>query len=68
MAWHFSAERHARQKRKGEAQEPYVNHLAGVAELMATATDYLVVPCVLLVEPLVVGNVWFRYIVVENRF
>lgn len=38
-AWKFSAERHAKQKRKGEAQEPYVNHLAEVAELVATATE-----------------------------
>src|ERR1700694_2091004 len=38
-AWNFSAERHAKQKRKGEAQEPYVNHLAEVAELVATATE-----------------------------
>lgn len=38
-AWNFSAQRHAKQKRKGEAQEPYVNHLAEVAELVAVATD-----------------------------
>jgi len=38
-AWNFSAERHAKQRRKGEAQEPYVNHLAEVAELVATATE-----------------------------
>jgi len=38
-AWNFSAMRHAKQKRKGEAQEPYINHLAEVAELVATATD-----------------------------
>jgi guanosine-3',5'-bis(diphosphate) 3'-pyrophosphohydrolase len=38
-AWNFSAERHAKQKRKGDAQEPYVNHLAEVAELVATATE-----------------------------
>jgi (p)ppGpp synthase/HD superfamily hydrolase len=38
-AWHFSAERHVRQRRKGEAQEPYVNHLAEVAEMVATATE-----------------------------
>jgi HD domain len=38
-AWNFSAERHAKQKRKGEAKEPYVNHLAEVAELVATATE-----------------------------
>src|SRR6478672_3102073 len=38
-AWNLSAERHAKQKRKGEAQEPYVNHLAEVAELVATATE-----------------------------
>jgi (p)ppGpp synthase/HD superfamily hydrolase len=38
-AWNFSAQRHVNQKRKGEAQEPYVNHLAEVAELVATATE-----------------------------
>jgi GTP diphosphokinase / guanosine-3',5'-bis(diphosphate) 3'-diphosphatase len=38
-AWNFSAERHAKQRRKGEAQEPYVNHLAEVAELVAIATE-----------------------------
>ena len=38
-AWNFSAKRHAKQRRKGEAQEPYVNHLAEVAELVATATE-----------------------------
>lgn len=38
-AWHFAAQRHASQKRKGEAQEPYVNHLAEVAELVAMATE-----------------------------
>jgi (p)ppGpp synthase/HD superfamily hydrolase len=36
--WNFSAERHVNQRRKGEAQEPYVNHLAEVAEMVATAT------------------------------
>ena len=38
-AWNFAAERHVKQKRKGEAQEPYVNHLAEVAEMVATATE-----------------------------
>jgi (p)ppGpp synthase/HD superfamily hydrolase len=38
-AWNFAAQRHVKQKRKGEAQEPYVNHLAEVAELVATATQ-----------------------------
>jgi GTP diphosphokinase / guanosine-3',5'-bis(diphosphate) 3'-diphosphatase len=38
-AWNFSANRHAKQKRKGDAQEPYVNHLAEVAELVAMATE-----------------------------
>ena len=38
QAWHFSTQRHANQRRKGEAQEPYVNHLAEVAELVAMAT------------------------------
>jgi GTP diphosphokinase / guanosine-3',5'-bis(diphosphate) 3'-diphosphatase len=38
-AWNFSADRHAKQKRKGDAQEPYVNHLAEVGELVAIATE-----------------------------
>jgi GTP diphosphokinase / guanosine-3',5'-bis(diphosphate) 3'-diphosphatase len=38
-AWHFAAQRHSAQRRKGKAQEPYVNHLAEVAELVATATE-----------------------------
>ena len=38
-AWNFAAQRHASQRRKGKAQKPYVNHLAEVAELVATATD-----------------------------
>src|ERR1017187_8946931 len=38
-AWYFAAQRHTTQKRKGKAQEPYVNHLAEVAELVATATE-----------------------------
>jgi GTP diphosphokinase / guanosine-3',5'-bis(diphosphate) 3'-diphosphatase len=38
-AWNFSADRHAKQRRKGDAQEPYMNHLAEVAELVATATE-----------------------------
>lgn len=38
-AWRLAAERHAAQRRKGAAQEPYVNHLAEVAELVALATE-----------------------------
>ncbi len=38
-AWRFAAERHAHQRRKGEAAEPYVNHLAEVADLVARATE-----------------------------
>ncbi len=34
----FAADRHADQRRKGEAQEPYINHLAEVALLTAEAT------------------------------
>ena len=37
-AFRFAAERHAGQRRKGAAGEPYVNHLAEVAELVAEAT------------------------------
>ena len=38
-AWNFAAERHTEQRRKGAIEEPYVNHLAEVAELVAVATD-----------------------------
>ncbi len=38
-AWNFAAERHVHQRRKGETAEPYVNHLAEVAELVAMATS-----------------------------
>ena len=34
----FAARRHVNQKRKGLAGEPYFNHLAEVAMLLATAT------------------------------
>jgi guanosine-3',5'-bis(diphosphate) 3'-pyrophosphohydrolase len=36
LAADFAARRHAGQKRKGKAQEPYVNHLAEVAHLLAS--------------------------------
>ena len=38
-ALRFAAERHSTQRRKGQAKEPYVNHLAEVAELVAKATE-----------------------------
>jgi guanosine-3',5'-bis(diphosphate) 3'-pyrophosphohydrolase len=37
----FAAEKHAAQKRKGAAAEPYVNHLIEVAELVAGSSDEL---------------------------
>ena len=37
-AYHFAAARHVHQRRKGEAAEPYMNHLTEVAELVALAT------------------------------
>jgi (p)ppGpp synthase/HD superfamily hydrolase len=37
-AYHFAAARHVHQRRKGEAAEPYMNHLTEVAELVAQAT------------------------------
>ena len=37
-AFNFAAQRHSKQRRKGEAQEPYINHLAEVALLVAEAT------------------------------
>ena len=38
-AWNFAAERHSSQRRKGQVQEPYINHLSEVAELVAMATE-----------------------------
>src|SRR5271163_436716 len=35
----FAARKHANQKRKGEVEEPYLNHLIEVATLVAEATD-----------------------------
>jgi len=35
----FAARKHSSQRRKGEADEPYVNHLAEVARLVAEATE-----------------------------
>lgn len=35
----FAARKHTNQRRKGEAGEPYVNHLAEVARLVAEATE-----------------------------
>jgi len=35
----FAARAHANQRRKGAAQEPYINHLVEVAGLVAEATD-----------------------------
>ena len=37
-AYHFAAAKHVGQRRKGEAAEPYVNHLTEVADLVARAT------------------------------
>jgi (p)ppGpp synthase/HD superfamily hydrolase len=36
-AAHFAAQRHAGQRRKGAAAEPYINHLLEVAELVSSA-------------------------------
>jgi (p)ppGpp synthase/HD superfamily hydrolase len=38
-AWHVAAVRHIDQRRKGQRAEPYLNHLAEVADLVAEATD-----------------------------
>ena len=38
-AFNFASSRHSEQRRKGQAQEPYVNHLAEVAELVAETTN-----------------------------
>ena len=38
QACDFAARRHVNQRRKGAQGEPYINHLAEVAMLLATAT------------------------------
>lgn len=40
-AFDFAARKHAGQRRKGSGQEPYINHLAEVAALVAEATGGL---------------------------
>ena len=40
-AANFAAEKHAAQKRKGAAAEPYVNHLIEVAQLIASSSERL---------------------------
>jgi (p)ppGpp synthase/HD superfamily hydrolase len=37
----FAAEKHAAHRRKGEAEEPYINHLLEVAELIAGSSESL---------------------------
>lgn len=37
----FAAEKHAAHRRKGEAEEPYINHLLEVAELIASSSETL---------------------------
>ena len=37
----FAAEKHATQKRKGAAAEPYINHLIEVAQLITDSSDQL---------------------------
>ena len=38
-AYHFAAGKHVAQRRKGEAAEPYINHLTEVAHMVAEATQ-----------------------------
>ena len=38
-AYHFAAAKHVHQRRKGEAAEPYMNHLTEVADLVAQAVQ-----------------------------
>lgn len=38
-AYHFAAQKHVDQRRKGVAAEPYLNHLTEVAQLAAQATE-----------------------------
>ena len=39
QAAHFAAQKHAGQRRKGLAEEPYINHLIEIADLVASATS-----------------------------
>lgn len=41
QALDFAAKKHVHQRRKGELQEPYINHLTEVARLLAEATQGL---------------------------
>lgn len=43
----FAAEKHAKQRRKGENGEPYFNHLLEVAELIASSSPHLDVELVM---------------------
>ncbi len=43
----FAAEKHAMQRRKGVAAEPYINHLLEVAALVANATPEPDVPAII---------------------
>jgi (p)ppGpp synthase/HD superfamily hydrolase len=38
-AYAFAADRHVQQRRKGDKEEPYINHLVEVAALVAAATE-----------------------------
>ncbi len=38
-AFDFAARKHAHQRRKGELEEPYINHLADVTRMLAAATE-----------------------------
>ena len=46
-AAYFAADKHAMQRRKGVAAEPYINHLLEVAALVANATTEPDVPAVI---------------------
>jgi (p)ppGpp synthase/HD superfamily hydrolase len=35
----FAARKHVHQRRKGELEEPYINHLAEVTQMLAAATE-----------------------------
>ena len=45
-AWNFAAQRHTTQRRKGKAQEPYVNHLAEVRAKAGSTRCMLPALCV----------------------
>ncbi len=67
-AYHLAAEWHTRQKRKGEAAEPYINRLVEVAALVSAATggrDHNLIAAAVLHDPIEDAGVKYETLVKE---